>query len=667
MVIKNSNGNILPANSTAKKLPLREFFCWMGFVVFLVLLLPSAVADCFPSSSGLVGWWPGDGNANNIAGTNNGTLQGGATANATGMVSSAFSFDGTNAYVQITNSAVLQPTNFTVECWVRFTSLDSAGLGGSPAGDQYIVFKQNTRTANFEGFDLDKTRTASGDVFRLIVSSSAGVSAFIQSSTLISTGVWYHVAALRGSNFMQLYVNGQLERQTNVAFAQNYGNLPLYFGSTGQAFWDHKLKGNLDEVSLYNRALSSNEIAGVYTASVAGKCKAVNITTQPQNQAVNIGSNATFTVSATGFGNLAYRWQFNSTNIVGASNTSLVVANVQATNAGNYRVVVTNSFSSVTSAVAVLTVNVPPFVTVVPTNQTVLTGANVNFSVSAGGTSPLNYQWRRSGGAMAGQTNATLSLTSVTTNDAGSYDVVVSNVTGSVTSAPPAVLTVNVLPFITVAPTNQTVVAEANVSFNVSVGGTAPLNYQWRKGGVGLAGQTNTTLSLTSVTTNDAGSYDVVVSNVAGSVTSTPPAVLTVNVPPFVTVVPTNQTVLAGANVNFGVSAGGTLPLSYQWRKGGVGLVGQTNPTLSLINVTTNDAGSYDVVVSNIAGSTTSSPPAVLTVNVLPFITAAPTNQSVLAGANVNFNVSAGGTAPLNLQWRKGGGALANQTNTSLS
>ncbi len=582
------------------------------------------------------------------------------------MVSSAFSFDGTNSYVQITNSAVLQPTNFTVECWVRFTSLDSPGLGGSPAGDQYIVFKQNTRTANFEGFDLDKTRTASGDVFRLIVSSSAGVSAFIQSSTLISTGVWYHVAALRGSNFIQLYVNGQLERQTNVAFAQNYGNFPLYFGSTGQAIWDHKLKGNLDEVSLYNRALSPNEIAGVYAAGVAGKCKAVNITTQPQNQAVNIGSNATFTVGASGFGNLVYRWQFNATNIVGASNTSLVLVNVQATNAGNYQVVVTNLLSSVTSAVAVLTVNVPPFVTVVPTNQTVLTGANVNFSVSAGGTAPLNYQWRKGGGVLLGQTNTSLSLTGVTTNDAGSYDVIVGNIAGSTTSSPPVVLTVNMLPFITVAPTNQSVLAGANVNFNVSAGGTAPLNYQWRKGGGALLGQINTSLSLTSVTTNDAGSYDVVISNVAGSVTSTPPAMLTVNVPPFITVGPTNQTVLTGASVNFSVSAGGTSPLNYQWRKSGGVIANQTNTTLSLTGVTTNDAESYTVVVSNVAGSTTSSPPAVLTVNVLPFITVAPTNQSVLAGANTNFNLSAGGTAPLNYQWRKNGGVLPGQTNTSL-
>jgi len=77
----------------------------------------------------------------------------------------------------------------------------------------------------------------------------------------LATGVWYHVAAVRGANFTQLYVNGYLESQTNVDFAQDYGAWPLWFGTSGQSYWDHKLNGLLDEVSLYDRALSSNEVA----------------------------------------------------------------------------------------------------------------------------------------------------------------------------------------------------------------------------------------------------------------------------------------------------------------------------------------------------------------------------------------------------------------------
>ena len=98
----------------------------------------------------------------------------------------------------------------------------------------------------------------------------------------------------------QLSVNGQLERQTNVSFPQDYGVLPLFFGSSGQTYWDHKFRGLLDEVSLYNRALSSNEIAAVYAIGAVGKCKAVTITAAPQSQTVIAGTNTQLTVTATG-------------------------------------------------------------------------------------------------------------------------------------------------------------------------------------------------------------------------------------------------------------------------------------------------------------------------------------------------------------------------------
>ena len=145
---------------------------------------------------------------------------------------------------------------------------------------------------------------------------------------------------MRGSNFTQLYVNGQLERQTNVAFAQDYGTLPLFFGTSGQTFWDHKLRGALDEVSFYNRALSSNEIAAIYNAGASGKCKAVNVTSQPQDLEVVAGNNATFTAAATGVTPLSYQWRFGVSNLPGATSASLTLTNVQGANSGLYTVVI---------------------------------------------------------------------------------------------------------------------------------------------------------------------------------------------------------------------------------------------------------------------------------------------------------------------------------------
>ena len=79
---------------------------------------------------------------------------------------------------------------------------------------------------------------------------------------------------VRGPDLVQVYVNGQLESQVPVSFPQDYGATPLYFGSSGQSYWDHKFKGTLDEVSIYNRALTATEIGAIYAAGVMGKCKA---------------------------------------------------------------------------------------------------------------------------------------------------------------------------------------------------------------------------------------------------------------------------------------------------------------------------------------------------------------------------------------------------------
>ncbi|MDB6112980.1 MAG: hypothetical protein JWR69_4730, partial [Pedosphaera sp.] len=341
-----------------------------GFATSAVATLTVNVpGSCFPPPAGLVGWWPGEGNANDIASTANGTLQGGATAVVSGEVGLAFSFDGTNSFVSIPDAPALHPANLTIEAWVRFTSLDSAGLGGSAAGDQYIVFKQNTRIGDFEGFDLSKTRSGGKDIFRFLVTSATAQSAEIHSTTALTTGVWYHVAAARGATSLQIYVNGNLEGQTNVAFAQDYGTLPLYFGTSGQSYWDHKLKGTLDEVSLYNRALSAAEIAAIYAAGTGGKCKgavAPTIAIQPASKILVVGGSVTFNVLAAGTAPLGYQWLkdgiklVNGGNISGATSAALTLANLQTTDAGNYQVVVTNGLGSATSAVASLSTGVAP-------------------------------------------------------------------------------------------------------------------------------------------------------------------------------------------------------------------------------------------------------------------------------------------------------------------
>ena len=248
---------------------------WLHAACLVALVVPCfrAAASCFPPPAGIIGFWEGDGNAIDVVGGNNGTLVSNANATATGFVNSAFGFDGVRSFVQIADSAALRPTNFTIEAWINFTGLTSTISGNAPSGQQYIIFKQNSRTTNFEGFALTKQVNAgSHHVFHFTVIGSGGLpAAAVDSTTFIATNTWYHVAAVRDSSSVYLYINGALQAQTNVSAAQDYGSHPLYFGSTGQTY-DGKFYGRLDEVSLYNVALDSGTIASIYNAGASGKC-----------------------------------------------------------------------------------------------------------------------------------------------------------------------------------------------------------------------------------------------------------------------------------------------------------------------------------------------------------------------------------------------------------
>src|SRR5205814_7138847 len=124
-------------------------------------------------------------------------------------------------------------------------------------------------------------------------------------------------------------------------------------------------------------------------------------------------------------------------------------------------------------------------------------------------------------------------------------------------------------PTITTQPANQTVTAGQTATFAVVAGGTAPLSYQWQKNGANITGATAASYTTPVTTTADSGStFAVVVTNTAGTVTSAA-ATLTVSaaaVAPTITTQPANQTVTAGQTATFAVVAGGTAPVSYQWR-----------------------------------------------------------------------------------------------------
>jgi hypothetical protein len=416
-----------------------------------------------------------------------------------------------------------------------------------------------------------------------------------------------------------------------------------------------------------------------YASDLAGEALPVTtppaILIQPQDTAVNNGSDAAFTVTAIGSAPLKYQWKKGDTaladggNISGATTAQLKITGVQPADGGTYSVVVSNDAGSVTSDPAVLTDRQKPVVTA-PQSVTVNAGSDTQFSATATGTPPLSYQWRKKqvnladGTNIAGATTPQLTLKNVQPADADSYDVVVTNVVDSVPSAP-ATLTVREKPTVT-APQSVTALSGTDAQFSVTTTGTPPLSIQWRKNGVALAESVNVIgsktgqLTLKNVQLTDVGSYDVTVSNDADSVTSAP-ATLNVQEKPTVSS-PQNVTGIAGSSVQFSVTATGAPAPTFQWRKGGVNLTdsanvaGSTTSQLRLSNIATGDAGNYDVVVTNAAGVVTSAP-ATLTVLERPVVTG-PQNVTTNAGTDVQFNVAATGTPPLGFQWRRNGVAL---------
>jgi hypothetical protein len=161
-------------------------------------------------------------------------------------------------------------------------------------------------------------------------------------------------------------------------------------------------------------------------------------TIQPASQTVAAGTSVTFVASASGSPAPGYRWKKNGADIAGATSASFTIASAQLADAGSYTVVATNSSGSITSNVAILTVNSPPIITAQPVAQYATAGAMVTFTVGAIGNPTPAYQWNKNGVAISGATTASLAIGNVQLSDSATYTVTITNTLGAVTSNPAA-------------------------------------------------------------------------------------------------------------------------------------------------------------------------------------------------------------------------------------
>lgn len=179
---------------------------------------------------------------------------------------------------------------------------------------------------------------------------------------------------------------------------------------------------------------------------------------------------------------------------------------------------------------------IAPIITTQPQSVSAPAGGSANFTVSAIGAAPLSYQWYFNSNVLSGATATNYFIPSVDATNVGAYFVVVTNESGRATSSV-VTLTLATPPVITSNPASRTNAVGTTASFSVGVTGTAPLAYQWRFNATNIPSATTSNYSIASVTTNNGGDYTVVITNIAGAVTSTPATLTVTSIPPAAVVI----------------------------------------------------------------------------------------------------------------------------------
>jgi hypothetical protein len=671
----------------------------------LAVLSPGS---CLPPPSEAVSWWAADGDAADATDSNTGVLAGGASY-AAGKVGAAFTFTNGTGYVLVPNDPSLDfgAGNFTIELWVQFAALGGSrvliakdeGPGQSP---KWLFWLNNGQLQFLVGNAASQTILGSG-VFNPVLNH------------------WHHVAMTRSGSVFSFYVDGVLSSTDASLTAVPLVNAPLTFGQAESAFF---MGGLEDEVMIYRRALSAVEIQAIYIADSAGKCTAPmapRLITQPKGQTVLAGTDVSLNALAVGSGPLAYQWQWNGTNISGATYSVLTLSNAQPDQSGRYCVVVSNPLASIASSNAMLTVYVP--ICVQPPASVAGWWAGEGNAADSFGT---NHGVFVNGPSFAlGQVGEAFDFDGSSQYvDVPDYAVLNTAFGLSIEAwIYPRSLGGEASPIIKKAGEGQApdngyaleLADSGNVLFGVSLrGGTGwtlassspvPLN-QWTHV-MGVFDGTNLLIylngSLASVPApasgliapsdnhlqighdpsvpwryfngmiDEATVYSTALSAdqiqaIYGAATAgkCPPPLA-----PSIVNQPQSLAAVCGSGASFSVVAAGSVPLSYQWRLNGTNIPVATNPTatnatLVLSNVQAAQAGDYSATVTNPLGSTTSST-ALLTILLPPAIILQPVNQAVQVDCLATFAAGATGTGPLTYQWQMAGTNLPGQTDTALT
>jgi hypothetical protein len=252
----------------------------------LILLLPLvAISDaeaqtCVQPPSGLVSWWPGDGNFDDIQDGNSGTNAGAVTF-ASGKVGPAFLFDGSpNSFITLPNSPNLLPTSnrLTIDAWIKANfsqqnALDTVLTKRDGCGDFGVSY--NLNVIKFDpAFGGGHAGRPIGQFVFAMSDASGSPNILADSGMMVvpNDGQFHHVAATYDGSLMKVYLDGQLvgqaARSGPIVATGSAAVISHHGGACGQ-----RAVAAIDEIEFHDRALSATEIQAIFGAGSAGKCK----------------------------------------------------------------------------------------------------------------------------------------------------------------------------------------------------------------------------------------------------------------------------------------------------------------------------------------------------------------------------------------------------------
>jgi hypothetical protein len=300
-------------------------------------------------TDGLVGWWPFNGNANDESGNgNNGIVNGAAlTADRFGGMNQAYNFNGISNYIDVGNPSLLgnNPASYTQAGWVFFFDFSDAFV---------FMSKRHDNSGN----DWATPVAGTNGKFIFFADDAFYENAPMAQSNVLIVNQWYHVVFVKSLDNYSIYVDGVLIDNITDSHVMGGSNNNLIIGA--QLAWPEYMKGKLDDIGVWNRALTQEEIIALYNG-----CQQ-SISVQPQSQTASFNANAQFT-SASSDPNATYQWQTNlglgfqnltdAGQYSGSGTNTLSISNVTLSNNNQqFRCFINSGSCSDTSSVAILTV-----------------------------------------------------------------------------------------------------------------------------------------------------------------------------------------------------------------------------------------------------------------------------------------------------------------------